>query len=120
MLLRTFPAGFIAPCLPTKTDKLPSGGLWIHEIKHDGFRLIARLALLRRGLFFSLRGVRWHWPRTEEGPREKQNFSTGGPSVPGVSGGVGGTPLTNISKGAQNRDALRPLFPSSCAPGIKQ
>jgi len=35
-------AGFIAPCLPTKTDKLPSGDLWLHEIKHDGFRVIAR------------------------------------------------------------------------------
>jgi bifunctional non-homologous end joining protein LigD len=42
MLQRIFPAGFIAPCLPTKTDKLPSGGLWLHEIKHDGFRVIAR------------------------------------------------------------------------------
>src|SRR5215813_6237265 len=42
MLQRTLPAGFIAPCLPTKTDKLPSGGLWLHEIKHDGFRIIAR------------------------------------------------------------------------------
>jgi bifunctional non-homologous end joining protein LigD len=42
MLQRTLPAGFIAPCLPTKTDKLPSGGLWLHEIKHDGFRVIAR------------------------------------------------------------------------------
>src|SRR5260370_29975593 len=42
MLQRTFPAEFIAPCLPTKTDKLPSGGLWLHEIKHDGFRVIAR------------------------------------------------------------------------------
>jgi bifunctional non-homologous end joining protein LigD len=28
--------------LPTKADTLPSGGLWIHEIKHDGFRIIAR------------------------------------------------------------------------------
>src|SRR5262249_25221573 len=36
------PTGFIAPCLPTKTDKLPSGGQWLHEIKHDGFRIIAR------------------------------------------------------------------------------
>jgi ATP-dependent DNA ligase len=36
------PAGFIAPCLPTKTDKLPSGSQWLHEIKHDGFRIIAR------------------------------------------------------------------------------
>jgi ATP-dependent DNA ligase len=42
MLQRTLPAGFIAPCLPTKTDKLPSGSQWLHEIKHDGFRVIAR------------------------------------------------------------------------------
>ena len=42
MLQRTLPAGFIAPCLPTKTDKLPSGSQWLHEIKHDGFRIVAR------------------------------------------------------------------------------
>jgi ATP-dependent DNA ligase len=42
MLQRTLPAGFIAPCLPTKTDKLPSGSQWLHEIKHHGFRVIAR------------------------------------------------------------------------------
>jgi bifunctional non-homologous end joining protein LigD len=42
MLQRTLPAGFIAPCLPTKTTQLPSGGQWLHEIKHDGFRIIAR------------------------------------------------------------------------------
>jgi hypothetical protein len=35
ILLRRAPAGFIAPCLPTKTDKLPSGSQWLHEIKHD-------------------------------------------------------------------------------------
>src|SRR5262245_43373808 len=44
MLLRqrTLPTGPIEPCLPTKADTLPSGGLWIHEIKHDGFRIVAR------------------------------------------------------------------------------
>ncbi len=42
MLERTLPAGFIAPCLPTKTSTPPSGALWLHEIKHDGFRIIAR------------------------------------------------------------------------------
>ena len=42
MLHRPLSAGFIEPCLPTKTDKLPSGDLWLHEIKHDGFRIIAR------------------------------------------------------------------------------
>jgi hypothetical protein len=30
--MRALPAGFIAPCLPTKTDKLPSGSQWLHEI----------------------------------------------------------------------------------------
>ena len=34
--------GFVAPCLPTKAEQPPSGGLWLHEIKHDGFRIIAR------------------------------------------------------------------------------
>ena len=42
MLQRTLPAGFITPCLPTKTDKLPTGSQWLHEIKHDGFRIIGR------------------------------------------------------------------------------
>ena len=42
MLQRTLPAGFIAPCLPTKATTLPSGSQWLHEIKHDGFRVIAR------------------------------------------------------------------------------
>jgi bifunctional non-homologous end joining protein LigD len=40
--LRTVPTGFIPPCLPTKAHEPPSGGLWLHEIKHDGFRVIAR------------------------------------------------------------------------------
>src|SRR5208337_2179147 len=38
---RTLPAGFIAPCLPTNAhSRLPA--LCLHEIKHDGFRVIAR------------------------------------------------------------------------------
>jgi hypothetical protein len=36
------PAGFIAPCLPTSAPQPPSGEPWLHEIKHDGFRVIAR------------------------------------------------------------------------------
>ena len=37
---RTLPAGFIAPCLPTSAPQPPSGEDWLHEIKHDGFRII--------------------------------------------------------------------------------
>ncbi|MFZ2144431.1 MAG: hypothetical protein WAV78_47190 [Xanthobacteraceae bacterium] len=39
---RVLPAGFVAPCLPTNAPQPPSGELWLHEIKHDGFRVIAR------------------------------------------------------------------------------
>ena len=35
------PAGF-NPCLPSPSHKAPSGSEWVHEIKHDGYRLIAR------------------------------------------------------------------------------
>ena len=35
------PAGFIAPCLPTNAPQPSSGAVWLHEIKHDGFRIIA-------------------------------------------------------------------------------
>ena len=41
-LVRTLPAGFIAPCLPMTAPRPPSGPLWLHEVKHDGFRVIAR------------------------------------------------------------------------------
>ena len=41
-LTRAAPAGFIEPCLPSPADKPPSGSNWIHEIKHDGYRLMAR------------------------------------------------------------------------------
>ena len=36
------PARFIEPCLPSPPDRPPSGSNWIHEIKHDGYRLMAR------------------------------------------------------------------------------
>src|SRR3974377_583450 len=39
---RVLPAGFIWPCLPISAPQAPSGEGWLHEIKHDGFRVIAR------------------------------------------------------------------------------
>jgi hypothetical protein len=42
MLLRTFPPGFIEPCLPSPGEQPPIGPDWVHEIKHDGYRLMAR------------------------------------------------------------------------------
>ena len=33
---------FYRTCLPSKATKPPSGPLWVHEIKHDGYRLMVR------------------------------------------------------------------------------
>jgi bifunctional non-homologous end joining protein LigD len=33
---------FIEPCLPSPAKRPPAGANWIHEIKHDGFRIMAR------------------------------------------------------------------------------
>jgi bifunctional non-homologous end joining protein LigD len=35
-------AAFIEPCLPRPAKQPPAGSGWIHEIKHDGFRIMAR------------------------------------------------------------------------------
>ena len=50
MLSDTRRPGFIEPCLPSPADHPPSGSSWIHEIKHDGYRLMAR------------RDLGWHPP----------------------------------------------------------
>jgi bifunctional non-homologous end joining protein LigD len=40
---RTRPGlGIIEPCLPSPSKAAPSGPGWLHEIKHDGFRILAR------------------------------------------------------------------------------
>jgi bifunctional non-homologous end joining protein LigD len=40
---RTHPGlGIIEPCLPSPAKAPPSGPGWLHEIKHDGFRILAR------------------------------------------------------------------------------
>ena len=45
------PSGFIEPCLPTSAPQPPRGEQWLHEIKHDGFRVICRKAGDRVKLF---------------------------------------------------------------------
>jgi bifunctional non-homologous end joining protein LigD len=50
--------GFIDPCIPSLAHKPPSGPDWVHEIKHDGYRLIVR----RDGKvvrLFTRRGYDW-------------------------------------------------------------
>src|SRR5258708_10955424 len=42
MRIKRLPAGFIIPAQPVMASKPPSGPDWVHEIKHDGDRLIVR------------------------------------------------------------------------------
>jgi bifunctional non-homologous end joining protein LigD len=43
MLSRSpFPTGFTEPCLPALAHSVPDGSRWAFEVKHDGFRFIAR------------------------------------------------------------------------------
>jgi len=42
MKIKRLPAGFVVPAQPVKASKPTSGPDWVHEIKHDGYRLIVR------------------------------------------------------------------------------
>lgn len=64
---RILPVGFIEPCIPIAARVPPSGPGWLHEIKHDGYRLMARLEGGSVRLF-TRRGHDWsdRYPRMRE------------------------------------------------------
>ena len=45
------PAYHVLPCIPTQAAKVPDRPEWIHEIKHDGYRLIVQREGKRVRLF---------------------------------------------------------------------
>ncbi len=55
--------GFIEPCIPTLAKAPPAGEGWLHEIKHDGYRVIVRRAG-KRVRVYTRRGYDWteHFP----------------------------------------------------------
>ena len=67
---RPLAPGFIEPCLPTPSDRCKSGPDWVHEIKHDGYRLIAWRTGDRVRLY-TRRGFNWadRYPRIREALR---------------------------------------------------
>src|SRR5438552_3066435 len=46
------------PCIPTRATTVPTGADWLHEIKHDGYRLIVRREGERVKLY-TRRGYDW-------------------------------------------------------------
>jgi bifunctional non-homologous end joining protein LigD len=50
------PVGFVRPCEPTLVDRPPAEDGWLHEVKHDGFRVLVR-KLGGRAKVWSRRGA---------------------------------------------------------------
>src|ERR1019366_8662218 len=75
------PAGFLEPCIPTRADKPPVGPDWIHEIEHDGYRMIVRKKDGRVRLF-TRRGYYW----TDRFPLIREAVAALRPSAPGLDG----------------------------------
>jgi ATP-dependent DNA ligase len=68
---RVTPVLFIPSCIPTRAAKPPAGAGWVHEIKHDGYRLQVR----REGdsvRLFTRRGYDWseHYPAIARTPAQ--------------------------------------------------
>ncbi|WP_191969765.1 non-homologous end-joining DNA ligase [Neorhizobium galegae] len=67
---------YIEPCLPKLVELAPTGERWIHEIKHDGYRLAVRIdagdvrLLSRRGLNWTSR-----FPLVDQAARELRQKS---------------------------------------------
>jgi hypothetical protein len=55
---RNLPSGFIEHCLPSSSDRPRAGTEWVHEIKHDGYRLMVWRSGNRIRLF-TRRGYDW-------------------------------------------------------------
>ena len=64
------------PCLPTPRTKVPDRPEWIHEIKHDGYRLIVQREGKRVRLF-TRNGHDWtdRYPRIVEAALRNRNSS---------------------------------------------
>jgi bifunctional non-homologous end joining protein LigD len=64
---RLKPAAFILPCLPVRAAQAPSAEGWLHEIKHDGYRLQIHVNSGRVRLY-TMTGVDWteRFPLIEE------------------------------------------------------
>src|SRR5690349_23364938 len=62
--VRSAPASFIPPCRPTVVTTPPSGPGWVHELKHDGYRLQIHVRDGRVRLY-TMNGADWtkRYPR---------------------------------------------------------
>src|SRR5881227_140595 len=64
------------PCIPTRRTEVPAGADWLHEIKHDGYRLIVQREGKRVRLF-TRKGHDWsdRYPLIVEAALRNRNAS---------------------------------------------
>jgi ATP-dependent DNA ligase len=76
--------------LPTSGTKVPSGNDWLHEIKHDGYRLIVQRDGKRVRLFTKNWTKRYPWIVETALRMKQQQFTIDGEAVVlGVDAGPG-------------------------------
>ena len=111
--------GFVDPCIPSRAPKPPSGPDWVHEVKHDGYRLIVR----RDGettRLFTRRGYYWtdRYPAIAAAAAElrARSFTLDGEAVVCVQDRVAG--FVAAGQCVEYGDAIGPpsTFWSSTAP----
>jgi bifunctional non-homologous end joining protein LigD len=75
--LSRMPKSPFEPCIPTRGTKIPDRPEWIHEIKHDGYRLIVQRDGKRVRLF-TRNGHDWseRYPRIVEAALRNRNSSS--------------------------------------------
>ena len=105
---RPLPLDFISPCLPTAAKRPPEGPGWIHEVKYDGYRLVARKRDGRVRLF-TRRATDWthRFPWIREAvaslaAQRSSRFRNGHPPF--------GVRREALSKGRSSLRAVAPFF----------
>src|SRR4051812_30822151 len=98
---RVIPApGFIEPCLPTVLLRIPAGPQWLHEIKHDGYRLLVRKSAGKVRIY-TRRGADW----TKRAPASKIKAASFYLDGEGVVCGPDGVALFDKLHSKANDDA---------------
>src|SRR5258705_11310985 len=92
------------PCIPTRGTQVPAGPEWLHEIKHDGYRLIVQREGSRVRLF-TRKGNDWtaRYPLIVEAALRNRQTSfvvEGEAELPGAEG------FTEFN-GSQSRNACQ-------------
>jgi bifunctional non-homologous end joining protein LigD len=106
-IARPFPAGFVAPCLPTTSKQCKGGAQWIHEIKFDGYRIVARRDGERIRLF-TRHGYDWakKYPRIVEALRSLRIHSVIMDGEAVYCGQDGKPDFDKLHSGAHNDNVL--------------